>query len=204
MLEPCRHAPPRSLRPPPHPRRRLRPRRHRRQHARDRHPSDAGPGRRPAPEPPAIILAVWIVGGLYTLLGAVCLAELGTMLSRGGRLLRVRATRVRRHGRIRGRLDRLDHLLRGPRLRVDRDRRVRRRCSAVARRRSSGSWRSPRSWVSSALQLAGRAGQQPLPGDRRRRVKFVAFLARLVAALLLRAPACGGVRRVGAARRSSD
>jgi basic amino acid/polyamine antiporter, APA family len=33
---------------------------------------------------PAAILAVWIVGGLYTLLGAVCFAELGTMLPRAG------------------------------------------------------------------------------------------------------------------------
>src|SRR6266851_8201258 len=30
------------------------------------------------------ILAVWIVGGLYTLLGSVCLAELGTMLPEAG------------------------------------------------------------------------------------------------------------------------
>jgi len=30
------------------------------------------------------ILAVWVVGGLYTLLGAVCLAELGTMLPEAG------------------------------------------------------------------------------------------------------------------------
>jgi APA family basic amino acid/polyamine antiporter len=30
------------------------------------------------------ILAVWIVGGLYTLLGAICLAELGTMLPEAG------------------------------------------------------------------------------------------------------------------------
>jgi basic amino acid/polyamine antiporter, APA family len=30
------------------------------------------------------ILAVWIVGGLYTLVGAVCLAELGTMLPEAG------------------------------------------------------------------------------------------------------------------------
>jgi APA family basic amino acid/polyamine antiporter len=30
------------------------------------------------------ILAVWIVGGLYTLLGAICLAELGTMLPAAG------------------------------------------------------------------------------------------------------------------------
>src|SRR2546428_9848489 len=33
--------------------------------------------------PPAI-LAVWIVGGLYTLLGAVCLTELGAMLPQAG------------------------------------------------------------------------------------------------------------------------
>ncbi len=33
---------------------------------------------------PSTILAVWIIGGLYTLLGAVCLAELGTMLPRAG------------------------------------------------------------------------------------------------------------------------
>src|SRR3981189_2857692 len=30
------------------------------------------------------ILTVWIVGGLYTLVGAVCLAELGTMLPEAG------------------------------------------------------------------------------------------------------------------------
>src|SRR5437773_10822262 len=30
------------------------------------------------------ILAVWIVGGLYTLLGAVCLTELGAMLPQAG------------------------------------------------------------------------------------------------------------------------
>ena len=30
------------------------------------------------------ILAVWIVGGLYTLVGAICLAELGTMLPQAG------------------------------------------------------------------------------------------------------------------------
>ena len=33
---------------------------------------------------PSAILAVWVVGGLYTLLGAVCLTELGTMLPRAG------------------------------------------------------------------------------------------------------------------------
>ncbi len=32
----------------------------------------------------AAILTVWIVGGLYTLLGAVCLTELGTMLPQAG------------------------------------------------------------------------------------------------------------------------
>src|SRR5436190_12290843 len=35
------------------------------------------------PNRPAI-LAVWIAGGLYTLIGAVCLAELGTMLPEAG------------------------------------------------------------------------------------------------------------------------
>src|SRR4051812_21111803 len=30
------------------------------------------------------ILSVWIVGGLYTLVGAACLAELGTMLPQAG------------------------------------------------------------------------------------------------------------------------
>ena len=48
----------------------------------------ASSGRRassPASSPsPPTILAVWIVGGLYTLLGAVCLAELGTMLPQAG------------------------------------------------------------------------------------------------------------------------
>jgi APA family basic amino acid/polyamine antiporter len=33
---------------------------------------------------PTAILAVWIVGGVYTLIGAVCLAELGTMLPEAG------------------------------------------------------------------------------------------------------------------------
>jgi len=33
---------------------------------------------------PSVILALWLVGGLYTLLGAVCLAELGTMLPAAG------------------------------------------------------------------------------------------------------------------------
>jgi APA family basic amino acid/polyamine antiporter len=33
---------------------------------------------------PPRILAVWLIGGLYTLLGAVCLAELGTMLPKAG------------------------------------------------------------------------------------------------------------------------
>jgi APA family basic amino acid/polyamine antiporter len=33
---------------------------------------------------PAAILAVWIVGGLYTLIGVVCLIELGTMLPDAG------------------------------------------------------------------------------------------------------------------------
>jgi APA family basic amino acid/polyamine antiporter len=33
---------------------------------------------------PSIILALWLAGGLYTLIGAVCLAELGTMLPAAG------------------------------------------------------------------------------------------------------------------------
>src|SRR4051812_32694401 len=33
---------------------------------------------------PAAILAVWLVGGVYTLLGSVCLTELGTMLPEAG------------------------------------------------------------------------------------------------------------------------
>lgn len=33
---------------------------------------------------PSIVLLLWLVGGLYTLLGAVCLAELGTMLPQAG------------------------------------------------------------------------------------------------------------------------
>jgi APA family basic amino acid/polyamine antiporter len=33
---------------------------------------------------PALILVVWIVGGLYTLLGSVCLTELGAMLPQAG------------------------------------------------------------------------------------------------------------------------
>jgi basic amino acid/polyamine antiporter, APA family len=33
---------------------------------------------------PSIILGLWLAGGLYTLLGAVCLAELGTMLPAAG------------------------------------------------------------------------------------------------------------------------
>src|SRR3989441_13369834 len=33
---------------------------------------------------PTAILVVWIAGGLYTLVGAICLAELGTMLPMAG------------------------------------------------------------------------------------------------------------------------
>ena len=33
---------------------------------------------------PALILIAWTVGGLYTLLGAICLTELGTMLPQAG------------------------------------------------------------------------------------------------------------------------
>jgi APA family basic amino acid/polyamine antiporter len=33
---------------------------------------------------PSIVVLLWLVGGLYTLLGAVCLAELGTMLPQAG------------------------------------------------------------------------------------------------------------------------
>src|SRR3954462_7637165 len=33
---------------------------------------------------PTTILTVWVVGGLYTLIGAVCLAELGTMYPEAG------------------------------------------------------------------------------------------------------------------------
>jgi len=33
---------------------------------------------------PGLILLVWVVGGIYTLLGAVCFAELGTMLPKEG------------------------------------------------------------------------------------------------------------------------
>src|SRR5262245_5378926 len=33
---------------------------------------------------PTSILAVWLVGGLYTLLGSICLTELGTMLPQAG------------------------------------------------------------------------------------------------------------------------
>src|SRR5688572_21368625 len=33
---------------------------------------------------PAGVLAVWLLGGLYTLLGCVCLTELGTMLPQAG------------------------------------------------------------------------------------------------------------------------
>src|SRR4029079_11478068 len=33
---------------------------------------------------PAAVLAVWVVGGLYTLLGCLCLLELGTMLPTAG------------------------------------------------------------------------------------------------------------------------
>jgi len=33
---------------------------------------------------PSAVLLVWIVGGLYTLIGAACFAELGTMLPKEG------------------------------------------------------------------------------------------------------------------------
>src|SRR5712691_8275819 len=33
---------------------------------------------------PGLIITVWIIGGLYTLLGSVCLTELGAMLPQAG------------------------------------------------------------------------------------------------------------------------
>src|SRR5262249_9160428 len=33
---------------------------------------------------PSLILVLWLLGGLYTLIGAACLAELGTMLPQAG------------------------------------------------------------------------------------------------------------------------
>lgn len=33
---------------------------------------------------PGVILAAWVIGGLYTLLGAICLTELGTMVPQAG------------------------------------------------------------------------------------------------------------------------
>ena len=33
---------------------------------------------------PAVVLTVWLAGGVYTLLSAVCFAELGTMLPQAG------------------------------------------------------------------------------------------------------------------------
>ena len=69
---------------PPHPGPRLRAGGDHRQHDRHRHPARRRGSSPASSAPPAAILAVWIAGGLYTLLGAVCLTELGTMLPQAG------------------------------------------------------------------------------------------------------------------------
>src|SRR5438552_14129557 len=83
---------------------------------------------------PLAIVLLWVAGGIYTLLGASCLTELGVMLPRaGGFYVYVRRAFGNTAGFAVG-LDRLADVLFGPRIFVDRDRRVHRSLG-------SGIWR---------------------------------------------------------------
>jgi hypothetical protein len=55
-----------------------------------------------------LFVGIWVVGGLYALLGANALSELGTMLPAKRRTVCVRATRVRQLRGLSRRMARLD------------------------------------------------------------------------------------------------
>ena len=68
-------------------------------------------------------IGIWVVGGLYALLGANALAELGTMMPRSGaQYVLPSARHLRRLHRLRRGLDGLDLDLRVDRRHLDRDR----------------------------------------------------------------------------------
>ncbi len=153
----------RSARSRPHSRRRLWPGGHRRQHARRRHPEDAGPRRWPAAEfhgdsrcldrrRPVHTPRRGLPGGARD------------HAARCRRVLRLCAPRLWRHRGLRRRVDRLDLLLRGARLCVDCDRRIRSAAGAVAWRVRKGDRHTD---TRGAGGVAARrpARQQPLPGD---------------------------------------
>ena len=109
------------------------------------------------------ILVVWMVGGLYTLLGAVCLAELGTMVPQaGGYYVYARRAFGDWVGFAR-RLDGLAHLLHGARLRLDRPRRIRRRARAGARGLGAAG-RDRRAARDGGAPVGGPEGQRAVPG----------------------------------------
>ena len=142
---------------------------------------------------------MWIVGGLYTLLGAVCLAELGTMLPEAGGYYVYARRAFGDSGRLRGRLDRLAHLLRRARLRVDRHRRVRGRCSLPSLGGHEHGGRDPVARGLAALQLAGLRVSSRFQ-EITTVVKFAAFLAVVVAAMVF-APGIPSASRHGRRRR---
>ena len=125
-----------------------------------------------------------MVGGLYTLLGAVCLAELGTMLPEaGGYYVYARRAFGDTVGFAVGWTDWLTYCAVLGYVSIA----IGEFAGAAGAGAGSGSTgRGDRSagrvwWRCSG----GRARQQPLSGGRRRRVKFVAFLALVVAAIAL-------------------
>ena len=131
--------------------------------------------------------SVWIVGGLYTLLGAVCFAELGTMLPKeGGYYVYARRAFGDTVGFAVGWTDWLTYCAVLGYVSIGFG-----EFAGVARAvaRAVGHARGGRAARRSrGAAVGGRAGEQPLSADRRRRVKFVAFLALVVAAFLV-APA---------------
>ena len=113
------------------------------------------------------ILAVWIVGGLYTLLGAVCLAELGTMLPEaGGYYVYARRAFGDTVGFAVGWTDWLTYCAVLGYVSIAIGEFSVSWCRPVARR--SRSWRSPSLVGLVGAAVGGRAGQQPLSGGRRR------------------------------------
>ena len=109
---------------------------------------------------PGIILAIWLVGGLYTLLCAVCLAELGTMFPEaGGYYVYARRAFGDTVGFAVGWTDWVTYCAVLGYVSIAMG-----EFSAVLMPALAGyarSWRSPRSWVSSPA-VGRRPGQQPV------------------------------------------
>ena len=150
--------------PYPHPWRQLWPGRHRRQYDRDRNPENARSRGCPAADPDRDPGGL---AGRRALHAPGCCVHCRTRhhAAAGGRLLRLRSTGVWRSRRFRGRMDRLDHLLRSPWVHFDRNRRVHSVASAIA-------WRTRESHRDTDARGAGRtasggtAREQPFPGNR--------------------------------------